>query len=67
MDQYSEIALTRKTFGTGHMYLYTVLFRMTDTMTSLNIDLPSWDTVCIDVVSGFKEGRQSRLDWKLCI
>jgi hypothetical protein len=28
------------------MYIYTFLLRMTDTMTSLNIDISSWDT-CI--------------------
>jgi hypothetical protein len=43
--QYSEIALSRKQFGIGHMYIYTFLLRMTDTMTSQNIDLSSWDTV----------------------
>jgi hypothetical protein len=37
--QYSEIALPRKPFG------YTVLLRMTDTVTSQNIDLSSWDIV----------------------
>jgi hypothetical protein len=40
---YSEIALSRKPFGIGHMYIYTFLLRMADTMTSQNIDLPSWD------------------------
>jgi hypothetical protein len=37
-----EIALSRKPFGIGHMYIYTFLLRMTDTMTSQNIDLSSW-------------------------
>jgi hypothetical protein len=33
---YSEIALSRKPFGIGHMYIYTCLLRMTDrTMTFL--------------------------------
>jgi hypothetical protein len=40
---YSEIALPRKPFGIGHMYIYTVLLRMTGTMTSQNTDLSSWD------------------------
>jgi hypothetical protein len=40
---YSEIALSRKPFGIGRMYIYTFLFRMTDTMTSKNIDPSSWD------------------------
>jgi hypothetical protein len=39
--QYSEIAISRKLFGIGHMYMYTLLLRMTDTMTSQNIDLSS--------------------------
>jgi hypothetical protein len=41
----SEIALSRKPFEMEHMYIYTFLFRMTDTMTSQNIDLSSWDTL----------------------
>jgi hypothetical protein len=43
LELYSEIALSRKPFGVGHMYIYTFLLRMTDTMTSQNIDLSSWD------------------------
>jgi hypothetical protein len=43
---YSEIALSRKPLGIGHVYIYTFLFRMTDTMTSQNIDLSSRDTLC---------------------
>jgi len=42
---FSEIALSQKPFGIGHMYIYTFLLRMTDTMTSQNIDISSWDTV----------------------
>jgi hypothetical protein len=44
---YSEIALSRKPFGIGHMYIYTFLFRMTDTMTSQNINISSSDTLYI--------------------
>jgi hypothetical protein len=45
---YSEIALSRKQFGIGHMHIYTFfLLRMTDTMTSLNTDLSSWDMLYI--------------------
>jgi hypothetical protein len=44
---HSEIALSRKPFGIGHMYIYTLLLRMTDTMTSQNTDLSSWDTLYI--------------------
>jgi hypothetical protein len=40
---YSETALSRKPFGIGHMYRYIFLLRMTDTMTSQNIDLSSED------------------------
>jgi hypothetical protein len=43
---YSEIALSRKPFGTGHMYIYTFLLGITDTMTSQIIKLSSWDTLC---------------------
>jgi hypothetical protein len=40
-----EIALSRKPFGIGHMYMYTFFFlRLTDTMTS-NTDLSSWNTL----------------------
>jgi hypothetical protein len=42
---YSEIALSRKPFWIGHMYIYTFLLRMADIMTTLNIDLSSWDTL----------------------
>jgi hypothetical protein len=42
---YSVIALSRNPFGIGHMYIYIFFFllRMTDTMTSQNIDISSWD------------------------
>jgi hypothetical protein len=33
-DLYSEIVLTRKPFEIGHMYIYSFLLRMTDTMTA---------------------------------
>jgi hypothetical protein len=36
---YSEIALSRKPFGIGHMYIHSFLLRMADTMTTLHIDL----------------------------
>jgi hypothetical protein len=42
---YSEIILSRKTFGIGHMYIHNFSLRMTDTTTSQNIDLSSWDTL----------------------
>jgi hypothetical protein len=42
---YREIALSRKPFGIGHMYILTFLLRMTDTVTSQNTDLSSWDTL----------------------
>jgi hypothetical protein len=42
---YSEIALSRKPFGIGHMYIYTFLLSMTDTMTSQNVDVSSWDSL----------------------
>jgi hypothetical protein len=42
---YGEIALSRKPFGIGHMYMHTFLLRMTDTIISQDIDLSSWDTL----------------------
>jgi hypothetical protein len=54
---YSEIALSRKPFGIGNMYIYTILLRMTDTLNSLNIDLSS-GTLCI-------LGRQTAFDFNL--
>jgi hypothetical protein len=30
-----------------HVHIHYFLLRMTDTMTSQNIDLTSWDTLCI--------------------
>jgi hypothetical protein len=42
---YSEIALSRKPFGIGHVYIYKFLLRMIDTMTSQNTDLSSWRTL----------------------
>jgi hypothetical protein len=44
---YSQMALSRKPFGMGHMFIQTFLLRMTDTMTSQNVDLSSWDTLYI--------------------
>jgi hypothetical protein len=43
MELYSEIALSRKPFRIGRMYIYTFLLRMTHTITSKNTDLSSWD------------------------
>jgi hypothetical protein len=40
---YSEIVLSRKPFAIRHMYIYTFLLRMTNTMTSQNIDISYWD------------------------
>jgi hypothetical protein len=43
---YSEITLSRKPFGIGHMYIYTSLLRTTDIMTSSILTLPP-GTPCI--------------------
>jgi hypothetical protein len=48
---YSEIALSRKTFGIGHMYTHISVLRMTDTMTSQNTDLSSWDILYLYIAS----------------
>jgi hypothetical protein len=45
---YSEIALSRKLFRSGHRYLYRVLPRITHFVTSKNIDLSSWVTLYFD-------------------
>jgi hypothetical protein len=37
-----ETALSQKPFGIGHVHIHFLL-RMTDTMTSQNTDLSSWD------------------------
>jgi hypothetical protein len=47
---YTEIVLPRKRFGIGHMYMYTFLLRMTDTMTSQNTDLSYWDILYIYII-----------------
>jgi hypothetical protein len=39
------VALSRKPFGIEHTYIHTFLLRVTDTMTSQNIELSSWDTL----------------------
>jgi hypothetical protein len=43
----------RKQFGIGHMFIQTFFLRMTDTMTSQNIELSSWDTLYIEACSNF--------------
>jgi hypothetical protein len=44
---YSEIAVPRKPFGIGYMYIYTFVLRMTDTVTTQNTGLLSWDTLYV--------------------
>jgi hypothetical protein len=46
---YAEMARSRKPFGIGHMFILSFLLRMTDTMTSQNNDLSSWDTLYISL------------------
>ena len=41
---YSETALSRKLFGIGHVHIHFLL-TMTDTVTSQNNDISSWDTL----------------------
>jgi hypothetical protein len=44
----SEITLSRKPFGRGHMYIYNFVVGMADIMTSQNIDLsPGTFCICI--------------------
>jgi hypothetical protein len=42
---YSEIALSWKPLGIGHMYILNFSLRMAGTMTSQNIDLSYWDSL----------------------
>jgi hypothetical protein len=44
---YGEIALSRKPFGIGHMYIQTFSLKMTHTKTSHNIDLSTENILCI--------------------
>jgi hypothetical protein len=46
LELYGEIALSRKPFGIEHMCI-KILFTLTDTMTSQNIEISSWDTLYI--------------------
>jgi hypothetical protein len=48
-ELYSEIVLSRKQFGVGHMYIYTFLLRITDSMNSLNTELSFWDILYIGI------------------
>ena len=43
-----QMSLSRKPFGIGHVFIQSLLLRMTDTMTSQNIDLSSWNTLYIN-------------------
>jgi hypothetical protein len=45
---YREIVLSQKSVGIGHMCIHTSLLRMTDTTTSQNNDLYSWDTLYME-------------------
>jgi hypothetical protein len=45
---YNETVLSRKPNRT-HVHIYTCLLRMTDTMTTENMDLSSWDILYINV------------------
>ena len=42
---YSEMVLSWKPFAIGHVYIYTFLLRMTDTVISQNTDISFWDTL----------------------
>jgi hypothetical protein len=51
---YSEISLSRKPFGIGHMYIYSILHRMTDNVAFQNIDVSSWDIL----YTGIKQNKK---------
>jgi hypothetical protein len=57
LELYSGLALSRKSFGIGHMYIYSMLLRMTDTMTSQNTDLLSSNTLCMFIGITKKQSR----------
>jgi hypothetical protein len=61
---YSEIALSRKPFGIGHVYRYIFLLRMTGTMTSQNIDFSSWDILYNTEVDSFTFSLRNVFVWK---
>jgi hypothetical protein len=48
-NQTTKMALSRKPFGIGHMFIKSFLLRMTGSMTSQNIVLSSWDTLYMAV------------------
>jgi hypothetical protein len=53
LELYSEIALSGEPFGIGHknIQVYSVWLKMTDTLTSQNIDLPSWALFTNEAIS----------------
>jgi hypothetical protein len=53
-SQTTKMALSRKPFGIGHMFIWSFLLRMTDTMTSQNIVLSSWDTLYVNYLTTLK-------------
>jgi hypothetical protein len=57
---YSGIAVSVKTFAIGHMYIYTLLLRLTDNMTSQNIDLSSRGTLDKAILSSIALLRRNR-------
>jgi hypothetical protein len=46
---YSEMALSRKPFEIGRMYIYNFFLRMTDAVAFQNIDLSSWDILYTEI------------------
>jgi hypothetical protein len=44
------------------MYIYTYLLKMTDTLTSQNIDLSPWGTLYTCIVYGIKERIRRQVD-----
>jgi hypothetical protein len=48
---FCETAVSRKPFGIEHLHIYNFLLRMTDTVTSQNIDFSSLDTLNIQIVT----------------
>jgi hypothetical protein len=57
--------LSPKPFGIGYMYIDTFLLRMTDTKTSHNTDLSSWDILCMSIISHSVARRYNTMTYRL--
>jgi hypothetical protein len=61
--------VSRKLFGIGHMYIYSFVLRMTDTVAYQNIDLSFWDilyigTSVLSTLSHISDAWLARRSWE---